>query len=77
MNRELGWYPRAEALFQEALAIRERVYGPAGGDGWGLTDLGELYGSGLYTDQGSAPSTRAREIRERCSAPITAKRQKA
>ena len=44
VNRELGRFPRAEALFQGALAIRERVYGPTHAEtAASLTDLGELY----------------------------------
>jgi tetratricopeptide (TPR) repeat protein len=60
-----GRFPRAEALFQEALAIRERVYGPAHAEtAASLTDLGELYRlQGLYT-QSEALHQRAREIRE-------------
>ena len=66
VNRELARYPRAEALFQEALAIRERVYGPAHAEtAASLTDLGELYRrQGLYT-QAEALHQRAREIREK------------
>ena len=70
VNRELGRYPRAEALFQEALAIRERVYGPAHAEtAASLTDLGELYRlQGLYT-QSEALHQRAREIREKVFGP--------
>src|SRR5687768_6346883 len=66
VNRELGRYPRAESLFQEALAIRERVYGPGHAEtAASLTDLGELYRlQGLYA-QSEALHQRAREIREK------------
>lgn len=77
VNRELARYPRAEALFQEALAIRERVYGPAHAEtAASLTDLGELYRrQGLYT-QAEALHQRAGKFERRCSARITVRRQK-
>jgi tetratricopeptide (TPR) repeat protein len=64
VNRELGRFPRAESLFQEALSIRERVYGPTHAEtAASLTDLGELYRlQGLYT-QAEALHVRAKEIR--------------
>ncbi|MFO0730910.1 MAG: tetratricopeptide repeat protein [Nitrospiraceae bacterium] len=66
VNRDLGRFAEAEKVFQQALAIREKVYGPDHAEtAASLTDLGELYRmQGLFT-QSEALHQRAREIREK------------
>ncbi len=51
VNRDLGNFAKAESLFQEALSIRESVFGPNHGETAScLADLGVLYRlQGLYT----------------------------